>query len=313
MKRIISVLAVVVMCVASTVSAYADDYSFSQSKTIHDALLLVGNVRYVWGGGHLGTNEVIGVNPIWRQFNKLYAKAPANSGIGIDNYYCPFHEDGAEGDTCNFETFSAGAKAIAQQRSNRLNIKPSVLYKALENIEFPIGGISTHRFDGLDCTGFCKWLVYQQAPSLADEIGGTIAITSFVKDLNSFDDLEPADFISWRGHIVMIVGKVSPGCYIHIESTPGVLRLGVTVTSGAVDASEGKQLVRAYYDKYNMDIQDSLNVYTLTTIDSEIYEDETTGELLGSNLKAVRLRNLNQDLGEESVYTTLGLPELIQK
>lgn len=305
MQKLLSAMIAVVMLFVGSTAAYADDYTFSRNKTVHDALLLVGNVRYVWGGGHQGTNEIQGVNPIWRQFNKLYTSSGVNVGVGVDNHYCALHPQ--ETSDLQFVDSAEDAQSVARQRCSRLNIDPAELVSVISSVDFE-SPIATHRFDGLDCTGFCKWLIYQQAPELSKEISGTIANTSFVYPLSSFSEMKAGDFISWREHMVMILGEVTPGCYLHIESTPGVLRLGITCTSQGVSPEPGKQLINEYYSYCNMDIQDTLNVYYLDEIATRTYGADSDGFVMDASLEALRLRNLNEDLQQTDIRSLLGLP-----
>lgn len=51
---------------------------------------LVGQVRYVWGGGHLGSGNYVGISPTWLLFNKAYSSNPY-TGITPSYTWCPIH------------------------------------------------------------------------------------------------------------------------------------------------------------------------------------------------------------------------------
>ena len=58
----------------------------SRENMMLAAISLVGKVRYVWGGGHLSSGNILGINPVWEQFFNLYPREKYR--YELDNEVC---------------------------------------------------------------------------------------------------------------------------------------------------------------------------------------------------------------------------------
>ena len=69
----------------------------SRENMMLAAMSLVGEVRYVWGGGHLTTGNIRGISPAWKAFFDTYGTEKGQEGyskcIKTKDTWCPVHED----------------------------------------------------------------------------------------------------------------------------------------------------------------------------------------------------------------------------
>ena len=91
------------------------------------------------------------------------------------------------------------------------------------NLMNPIikSGLNSHRFDGLDCSGYITWLYNQ----ITDKYTYDSDAWGFVNQSGMItvdsSNILPGDTYGWSSHIVMVVGPyaVDSKAYVLIEST----------------------------------------------------------------------------------------------
>lgn len=228
------------------------------------AACLAGRVRYVWGGGHSGASYIDGINPMWAKFNALYPTDQTQDGFGTcikpSGSWCPIHGyTGAEYHGGAVRSLDEYVNARASE-FNADELLSNKYRKMLEQVDYSIP-INIHTLDGLDCSGFCSWLVNQVTDDF--NINSTAAYFTSqagMQKLNLGDDLLPGDIYAWSTHVVAIVGKVREGskAYVTIEATPNILKYGVVYYNGASDedltlarqiAREANQLIGGIYEE----------------------------------------------------------------
>ena len=233
----------------------------SRENMMTAAMSLVGDVRYVWGGGHSGAAYIKGINPVWKQFNRLYPSEPFtdtasgnspdyNVGFGTcikpSGSWCPIH--GYVNSAFHGETIYSLDQYIKLRSGlfNKIDLTDDKYREMLSTVNYS-NGVNAHVLDGLDCSGYVSWL-YNQIQNKYDVNTAARYFTrqSCFTPLEMGADLLPGDIFAWESHIVVIVGRVKEGsgAYVTLEETPNVLRFGVAYYTGASDSdiSYGKQI-----------------------------------------------------------------------
>lgn len=165
------------------------------------ALLPVGNVLYVYGGGWSWQDDGASVEA---------------SSIGMTDSWIRF--------------FNSQNKEYSYRDKN--NVKDGY---------YPHGGINKYYFAGLDCSGYVGWTVYNTVNTENGREGYVTTSTKLAKSLyergwGSFYDkvtftengslLLPGDVVSIDGHVWMCLGKCEDGSVVILHSTPSESRNG---------------------------------------------------------------------------------------
>ena len=219
----------------------------SRENMMIAAMSVVGKVRYVWGGGHLGTGTIDGINPAWVEFYNSYGDNRGEPGydncIRPNNGWCPIHATVNGGNGCLFKSktvYSADQYIEELGRGVNTELLNNDQYREfLESSVNFSNGVSAHRLDGLDCSGYASWLFNQVVDDTTFDSGALRFIAqSGVKSLGMGKELLPGDVYSWGDHIIVIVGKVKDGskAYVMVESGPNTVKLGVAYYNGATAA-----------------------------------------------------------------------------
>lgn len=99
--------------------------------------------------------------------------------------------------------------------------------------------------NGLDCSGYIGWLIYNTFHSNNGEPGYVCKATSMASTLSSYgwgsyiyagdsSDFQPGDICSMSGHVWMCLGKCSDGSVLLIHSSPpGVRICGTQLSDGS--------------------------------------------------------------------------------
>lgn len=233
--------------ITDIVADYYYPYTYGE-QTIDNWLSVVtqvvGKVRYVWGGGHYGANNIRGISPMWSLFNQYYIDSGhARSSIVPGQHWCPIHgllersndenADGAEvvsdangagSQDTSTEDDGAGANqcvglngdyfrsVAAYIRSRKKLFDTSLLEtgkynEMINNAGLVNSQIPGHNLDGLDCQGYVGW-VYNQITGgqMVDSNARYFIQSNQFKELQISDKLKPGDIFQWQTHIVMIVG-----------------------------------------------------------------------------------------------------------
>ena len=231
------------------------------------AMSLVGDVRYVWGGGHSGASYIKGINPVWKQFQNLYPKEPysydksasaKNAQTDLDynegfrtcikpsGSWCPIH--GYSHKDYHGENVYSIDQYIKLRSGlfDKIDLTDDKYRDMLSTVNYS-HGVNAHVIDGLDCSGYVSWLFNQ----IQNDYNVNTAARYFISQscftpLVMGAELLPGDIFAWETHIVVIVGRVREGsnAYVTLEETPNVLRFGVAYYSNASsdDISYGKKI-----------------------------------------------------------------------
>lgn len=259
------------------VTPYKIGYT-SRENMMHAAMSVVGKVRYVWGGGHLSTGNVEGINPAWKAFYDTYGTSEDEEGYRMSikptASWCPIHGRVENGDGCLLDAETVySVEQYVDSRKEIMDTSNMTLDKYQAFIEKNIDiekGVNSHRLDGLDCSGYTSW-VFNQIISNRNYDSGA---NSFIRHAN-FNVVEygspmlPGDVFAWTGHIVIVVGKVDDSGKSHVilEASPNTVKFGVMYYTGVSTAElekainiakEANELIGALPDYerthiYNMD------------------------------------------------------------
>ncbi len=234
----------------------------SREELMVAAASLVGKVKYVWGGGLQGTNHITTINPLWRQFSRMYDNAgktdksirPRTSG-----YWCPIHSASGD-DKCAFfsptytdaETFLLDRSLDYSKYGNPYaGISPQVLNTALAEVT---QAVPYHRLEGLDCAGFVGWAFNQISSD--NKYGGDAG--SFVSNnkmiqITDLAKLACGDVVTSGDHIVLIVAptNIDGTVFMTVESVPPEVKFGMLFKPGASkqDKDDARKMIKAanYY------------------------------------------------------------------
>lgn len=242
----------------------------SRENMMQAAMSLVGKCRYVWGGGHLGTGRIKGINPMWKIFSDSYGDEKGEDGytkcIIPDGSWCPLHGSERDWDACLYSSkTSYSLEQYLEEREGVLDLS-SVDVDALAAMLEPVvdfsEGMTSHRLDGLDCSGYTTWLFNQITSDRYRFDAGALAFIGQygMKRLSSGNNLKPGDLFSWGDHIVVIVGALKPGsrAYVVLESGPSNVKFGVACngsinTADALEALEVAQEANLLLGNMNED------------------------------------------------------------
>ena len=265
---------------------------FTRDNMMTAAMSLVGDVRYVWGGGHSGAAYIKGINPVWKQFDELYPSEPVtkngssqadvemNEGFGTcikpSGSWCPIH--GYVHTAFHGGSVYSIDQYIDQRAGlfDKIDLTNEKYREMLSTVNYS-HGVNAHVIDGLDCSGYVSWLFNQ----VQENYKVNTAARYFIQQdcfnaLNIGDDLLPGDIFAWETHIVVIVGRIKDGskAYVTLEETPNVLRFGVAyyidadqsdVNYGKRIAAEANSLIGGLNPKYERP-----HVYCINTVGSPV-------------------------------------------
>lgn len=259
------------------VTPYKIGYT-SRENLMHAAMSVVGKVRYVWGGGHLSTGNVEGINPAWKAFYDTYGTSEDEEGYRMSikptASWCPIHGRVENEDGCLLDAETVySVEQYVDSRKEIMDTSNMTLDKYQAFIEKNIDiekGVNSHRLDGLDCSGYTSW-VFNQIISNRNYDSGA---NNFIRHAN-FNVVDygspmlPGDVFAWTGHIVIVVGKVDDSGKSHVilEASPNTVKFGVMYYTGVSTAElekainiakEANELIGALPDYerthiYNMD------------------------------------------------------------
>lgn len=260
--------------------------SMSRETLLIASMSLVGKVRYVWGGGHMGANSISGESPIWEMFNKNYEGNNSNC-MSPTLTWCPIHGYTEESESsCLFEDNKVGSvNDYLKLRGDIINKSEKVItYKGLVKI---FGGdlekpIEPHRLEGLDCSGFVGW-VYNQVDKdkkywgLAEDF---VSVNN-MQNISIDSELLPGDVVAWDKHIVIVVGKVTDSnkSYVIIEQAPNRTKFGVLVRNGinGEELDKAKEIARDANCALGSTMEEEyINIYNINNL--EYQQDEESEE-----------------------------------
>lgn len=271
----------------SYVLPYKENYTSRENMMIA-AMCLTGKVRYVWGGGHGGPSSINGISPVWEEYEQLYSNNEGDESyskcIKPSGSWCPIH--GTSKDECYDKAIHNVDEYIANRNGviDTLILDDEKFRNLMANANLE-KGIDAHALDGLDCSGYASWVYNQITENMTfDSSARYFTNSNGMKKLPLGSDLLPGDVYAWQSHIIVIVGKVADKskAYVHIESTPDVIRFGVSYWSGAsktdIDtakqiAEEANQLIGGINTE-----EQKINIFNLSTAGYAYIDDEVTEE-----------------------------------
>lgn len=241
-----------------TVIPYVPGYT-SRNNMMLAAMSIVGKCRYVWGGGHMTTGRIEGINPMWNVFNTAYLEseetvaAKYSKCVVPSGSWCPMHGTENDWDGCLFRSKTVySVEDYIAERQDVLDLSGVDLDELKTMLEADVNfssGLTSHRLDGLDCSGYASWL-YNQATGdnyLFD--CGAYYFTSQrgIRPLKNGTALLAGDVFSWGDHIVVIVGPVKTGskAYVMLEAARTNVKFGVVYYRNASSADIAEALAVA--------------------------------------------------------------------
>ena len=232
-----------------TVIPFVPGYS-SRNNMMLAAMSIVGKCRYVWGGGHMTTGNIVGINPMWNVFHNAYLDSDVEVAskyskcVIPDGSWCPMHGKQNDWDGCLFRSKTAYSAAdYIAERQDVLDLSGVDLDKLTAQLEADVdfsSGVTSHRLDGLDCSGYTSWLYNQvTGDNYVFDSGAYYFIGQRgIKKLKSGTTLVAGDVFSWGDHIVVIVGPVKEGskAYVMLEAGRTNVKFGVAYYRNAKSA-----------------------------------------------------------------------------
>lgn len=233
---------------------YIADYT-SRENMMLASMSVVGKVRYVWGGGHLGPASINGINPAWEAFYDTYPTTAEEGTDGLNRCiqptgcWCPIHKavEAANGclDTASVyysvEDYVDSRKEIMDTQ----NMEDDKYSKLLDNALNFERGVNSHRLDGLDCSGYASW-VYNQITGERNYDSGARNFISAgnLAHVNYGAKMLPGDVFSWGSHIVVVIGQVRQGsdAYVMVEASPNMVKFGAMYYGSASQADRAKAI-----------------------------------------------------------------------
>lgn len=277
---------------------YKIDYT-SRENMMLAAMSVIGKVRYVWGGGHLGTSTIDGINPSWEPFYNSYSDVEGEPGydrcIKPSSCWCPIHGEVESANGCldksksyyNINDYIDDRKDV-MDTSELEDEKYGDFMNS--NLDFEHGVVG-HRIDGLDCSGYASW-VYNQISTKTYDSGATAFISSGgLKKIPYGNNLLPGDVFSWGDHIVINIGAVRNGskAYVITESSPNMVKFGVMYYGDAnkSDVNSAIEIAREANDLIGkLPISEKTHIYNM---DSLGYIKDENGEVTGRYAEIGRL------------------------
>ena len=118
--------------------------------------------------------------------------------------------------------------------------------------------------DGLDCSGFVGWAVYNAFNTTSGNAGYVMSASDMAKTFagygwgtlkpaGSFSDYRAGDILSSSGHVYIVIGQCSDGSVVLVHSTPNGVMINGTCARNGSQNSEAIRLATTYMKKYYPD------------------------------------------------------------
>lgn len=117
--------------------------------------------------------------------------------------------------------------------------------------------------DGLDCSGYIGWLIYNVFETESGKTGYVMPSTCMAEEFanrgwgeftpaEQVEDWKPGDIMSMQKHVWMVLGMCEDGSVLLLHaSPPGVILCGTE--TGAEEKSQAVQVAESYMQKYYPD------------------------------------------------------------
>ena len=261
----------------------------SRENMMLAAMSVIGKVRYVWGGGHVSTGTIDGINPSWEAFFNTYGTEPDEAGTGRcikpTISWCPIHGtvEAENGCLLGAETVYSVEQYVDSRKEimDTQNMEGEK-YEALLESSINFGtGVNSHRLDGLDCSGYASWL-YNQIVSKRKYDSGALNFISAggLKTVEWGSRVLPGDVFSWGDHIVVAIGPSSTNskAYVMAEASPNMVKFGVMYYGGARQSDINlaiKQATEANDLIGGLPISEKTHIYNMSSC---VFNAEELGE-----------------------------------
>ncbi len=153
------------------------------------------------------------------------------------------------------EDISSGAGAV------RIGVSPRwAEFAEAQDNSYDFEETRFQRLDGLDCSGYIGWCVYNVMESRSGKEGYVVKATCMALDyaMRGWGDFTVAgevrewragDVMSMDGHVWMVVGTCADGSVVFLHSTPPGVSLGGTLLADGLE-SEATKLAEEYMSTY---------------------------------------------------------------
>lgn len=133
-------------------------------------------------------------------------------------------------------------------------------FAAIQQPEYDYRSTRYQIHDGLDCSGYIGWLIYNVLETKAGEEGYVTKATDMAEDFArrgfgefteaaKVSDWQAGDIMSMKGHVWMALGMCEDGSVVLLHaSPPGVMLSGTRLEDGSV--SEAVLLAKEYMSTY---------------------------------------------------------------
>lgn len=274
------------------VTPYIKNYT-SRENMMLAAMSVVGKVRYVWGGGHVSSGKIDGINPSWQAFYNAYPTNESETGYGMcikpTKSWCPIHGIVENENGClmmaetvySAEDYVDSRKEIEQIDTQ--NMEGEKYDQLLESSVDFSHGMNSHRLDGLDCSGYASWLYNQISDRRTYDSGATAFISAGGLSSVSYGSrMLPGDVFTWGDHIVVVIGpaRIDSEAYVMVESSPNMVKFGVLYYSSASqsDINTAITVAREANDLIgNLPNTEKTHIYNMDSVGYKT--DEETGEV----------------------------------
>lgn len=149
----------------------------------------------------------------------------------------------------------------AKADSVRIGISPRwAEFAAEQDSDYDFNRTRYQRHDGLDCSGYIGWCIYNVMETKSGEEGYVMKATKMAStyakwgwgdftEAEEVEDWKAGDIMSMDGHVWMVVGTCEDGSVVFLHSTPpGVSIAGTLLSDGS--ESEASQLAETYMSTY---------------------------------------------------------------
>lgn len=147
--------------------------------------------------------------------------------------------------------------------STRIGLSPTwEEYASKQNPSYDFTKHRWERENGLDCSGYVGWVLYNSFETKDGELGYVMSSTDmaltyakwrFGKGIKNPKEFLPGDIVSMEGHVWISLGTCIDGSVLLVHSSPpGVMVCGTEVsdTGGSENKSVAIQLAEEYMSKY---------------------------------------------------------------
>lgn len=128
--------------------------------------------------------------------------------------------------------------------------------------DYDIRNYRFRRHDGLDCTGYLGWVIYNITHTQNEGKGFVVKSGKMAKTFAEYGwgqyrrakniiDYSPGDIMSTEGHVYMVIGSCSDGSIVLVHSSPNGVQVSGTVTAEECWESEAIGIAKEYMARHH--------------------------------------------------------------